>query len=136
MKQREEALVPSTSSPDYALVRSRLSQVRKRQGMSLRSVAEETGISAATLSRLEAGRGTPDLETLDKLADWMGLSRGDVYRTTPDDPLDTIAAIEVHLRADPRLDPRTAAALVDGFRTMYERFTEDEAQGPISRETP
>jgi len=119
--------------PDYALVRSRLSQTRKREGMALRAVADATDISAATLSRFEAQKGNPDLATLDKLIDWLGLSRADVYGAATDEPVDTMHAVAVHLRADPKLDPRTAEALVEGFRTMYDRFTEDDSHGPVSR---
>lgn len=119
--------------PDYALVRSRLAQIRKREGMGLRSIADATGISAATLSRFLAKKGNPDLATLDKLIDWLGLSRADVYAVSADEPIDTMHAVAVHLRADPKLDPRTAEALVEGFRTMYERFTQDELHRPVSR---
>ena len=120
--------------PDYALVRSRLSQVRKHNGMSLRAVAEATGISAATLSRFESSKGNPDLATLDKLADWLQLSRSEVFQAAREESLGTMGAIEVLLRADPKLDPRTAQALVEGFRIMYERFTQDEPHGTVSRD--
>lgn len=119
------------AGPDYALVRRRLSQIRKRQDLSLRVVAEASGISAATLSRFESGKGNPDLATLDKLADWLKLERVDVFRAASDEPLDTIGAVEVHLRADPKLDPKTAQALAAGFRIMYERFTEDDPHGEV-----
>jgi transcriptional regulator with XRE-family HTH domain len=120
--------------PDYALVRSRLSQARKREGMALRVVAEATDISAATLSRFEGEKGNPDLATLDKLIGWLGLSPADVYRTPSDDPTNTMDAIAVHLRADPKLDPRTAEALVEGFKTMYGHFTDDEPSDAVSRD--
>lgn len=127
--------MPSMAGPDYALVRSRLSQIRKRQALSLRAVAEATKISAATLSRFESGKGNPDLDTLDKLADWLKLERADVFRTAGEGPpLDTMGALEVHLRADPKLDPKTAQALAEGFRIMYERFTEDDPHGPLPRD--
>ena len=119
--------------PDYALVRRRLSQTRKREDMSLRAVAEATDISAATLSRFEAQKGNPDLATLDKLIDWLELNRADVYGAPADEPVDTMHAVAVHLRADPKLDPRTADALVEGFRTMYDRFTQDDSHPPVSR---
>ena len=120
--------------PDYALVRSRLTQARKREGMALRAVAEATDISAATLSRFEGEKGNLDLATLDKLIAWLGLSPTDVYRTSANDPTNTMEAIAVHLRADPKLDPRTAEALVDGFKTMYDRFTDDEPPSAVSRD--
>jgi hypothetical protein len=45
-----------------------------------------------------------------------------------------MGAVEVHLRADPKLDPKTAQALAEGFRIMYERFTEDDPHGALPRD--
>ena len=45
-----------------------------------------------------------------------------------------LRTVEVHLRADPKLDPRTAQALAEGFRIMYERFTQDEPERPVLRD--
>lgn len=119
------------SIPDFELVRTRLTQARKHHGLSLRAVAEATDISAATLSRFESHKGNPDIETLTKLVDWLKVDRGDVFGAAPAQPVDTPQAVEVHLRADPKLDPRTAQALAEGFRTMYERFTQDEPDRPV-----
>ncbi len=44
-----------------------------RGGMTLREAQAQSGISPATLSRLELGK-TPDLETFEKLCRWTGLS--------------------------------------------------------------
>lgn len=46
----------------------RLKQLRRRRGTTLSGLAEETGISASTLSRLEAGLRRPTLEQLLPLA--------------------------------------------------------------------
>lgn len=119
------------SAPDFELVRRRLAQARKRQDLSLRAVAEGTGISAATLSRFETRKGNPDMATLSKLIDWLGLDRGAVFGAVAETPRDTPEAVEVHLRADPKLDPKTAHALAEGFRAMYEHFTQDEPDQPV-----
>ncbi|MBL8152045.1 MAG: helix-turn-helix transcriptional regulator, partial [Blastocatellia bacterium] len=46
---------------------------RKRQDekLSLRQAADATKVSAATLSRIENGVGTPDSATLARLASWL-----------------------------------------------------------------
>jgi len=44
---------------------------REQQGMSLRDVAEETGVSASTLSRIENGTGKPDADNIARLAAWL-----------------------------------------------------------------
>lgn len=107
---------------------------RKRQedGLSLREVSAATGVSAATLSRIENGKGIPDSTTLARLAGWLGipldrLMKGallpadpeiseTVYReSTPD-------ILEAHLRADPSLTPEAARALSELLRVAYNQF--------------
>jgi len=131
----KEAPLPERSIPDFELVRARLAQARKdpSHALSLRAVAEETGISAATLSRFETGKGNPDLETLSKLVDWLGLDRADVFSAPVTQPMNTPEFVEVHLRADPKLDVRTAQALAEGFRIMYERLTQHEPERPLPK---
>src|SRR6185369_2029706 len=48
---------------------------RKREAdrLSLRAVAKQTQVSASTLSRIENGTGTPDAQTLARLAKWLNL---------------------------------------------------------------
>src|SRR2546428_5612723 len=46
---------------------------REQQGMSLRDVAEETGVSASTLSRIENGMGKPDADNIARLAAWLDM---------------------------------------------------------------
>lgn len=128
--------MPSTPTPNFDLVRARLVQTRKAKDLSLRAAADEARVSAATLSRFESKKGNPDLDTLSKLAMWLGLDRSAVFRTSKgaEDEmadLDTPAKVAVHLRADPKLDPRTANALALGFQALYEQFTDDGAQRPI-----
>lgn len=72
-----------------AEVPARLRMVRTRRGMTLVEVAEQTGISKSTLSRLETGRRRPTLEIL------LALSLA--YRVPLDD---LVAAPEV---GDPRV---------------------------------
>ena len=55
----------------------RLREVRKRRGLTLSDVAEATGLSTSTLSRLESGQRRPTLDVLLPLAQ--------VYRVALDD---------------------------------------------------
>ena len=109
---------------------------RKREelGLSLRDVADETGVSASTLSRIENGTGKPDADNIARLTGWlqmpmervMGAHTGDnteegpvVYfphEATPD-------IVEAHLRADRNLNPETAKALSELFRVAYAQFS-------------
>src|SRR6266436_4399553 len=44
---------------------------REQQGLSLRDVAEETSVSASTLSRIENGTGKPDADNIARLTTWL-----------------------------------------------------------------
>jgi transcriptional regulator with XRE-family HTH domain len=82
---------PAGTAVDRALagVPSRLKAVRTRRGMTLMKVAEQTGISKSTLSRLETGQRRPTLELL--------LALSVTYRVPLDD---LVGAPEV---GDPRI---------------------------------
>ena len=60
----------TSAIPDVlAQVGPRLKRLRTRRGMTLTSVAAQTGISKSTLSRLESGQRKPSLELLLPLAE-------------------------------------------------------------------
>ena len=109
---------------------------REEMGLSLRDVADETGVSASTLSRIENGTGKPDADNIARLTGWlnmpmervMGAPRPDMesaataavhyfpQEATPD-------IVEAHLRADRNLTPETAKALSELFRVAYAQFS-------------
>jgi DNA-binding XRE family transcriptional regulator len=107
---------------------------REELGMSLRDVADETKVSASTLSRIENGTGKPDADNIARLTAWLDMpverimgglhADGDgnkpvVYfphEATPD-------IVEAHLRADRNLTPETAKALAEMFRVAYAQFS-------------
>lgn len=114
---------------------------RREQGYGLRAAAEESGLSPSTLSRLERGASAslPDADTLTKLAAWLGVPIGRLLsenepqggQETPD--LTTPEVVEVHLRADKRLSPKTAQALARMFRLLYDQFAEAEGRPPAKQ---
>jgi transcriptional regulator with XRE-family HTH domain len=73
-------------------VAERLRDLRRRRGLTLTELAEQTGFSLSTLSRLESGRRRPTLDLL------LPLAR--IYETTLDDLVGRPAP------EDPRVDPR------------------------------
>ncbi|OLE53904.1 MAG: hypothetical protein AUG51_10595 [Acidobacteria bacterium 13_1_20CM_3_53_8] len=107
---------------------------REEQGLSLRDVADETGVSASTLSRIENGTGKPDADNIARLTEWLNMpmervmgrhdagseeSRAVVY--FPQESMPEI--VEAHLRADRNLTPDTAKALSELFRVAYAQFS-------------
>lgn len=114
---------------DVAWLGMRLHRIRKQRGLTLQKVADKTGITVATLSRIERG-GAKSLEssTLIALSQWMGIpaeklagkakpvtNRHTSAEETPD-------IVELHLRADKNLTKETATALASLFRTAYEHY--------------
>ncbi|MFN2483167.1 MAG: helix-turn-helix domain-containing protein, partial [Pyrinomonadaceae bacterium] len=96
---------------------------RKREELqlSLRDVADETKVSASTLSRIENGTGKPDADNIARLTAWLempverimsGREQGDesaqavVYFPQESTP----SIVEAHLRADRNLSEETARA--------------------------
>lgn len=55
-----------------AMFQRRNQGARRYPTISLRCVADEIGVSAATISRIERGK-TPDLETYAKICTWLGV---------------------------------------------------------------
>lgn len=106
---------------------------RREKGLGLRAAAQETGVSASTLSRLErsAPSSLPDTETLTKLANWLNISFDELLVTNKlnseeDTPQpSTPEIIEVHLRADKNLSPDTAKTLAEMFKMLYNQMTKN-----------
>jgi len=109
---------------------------REEMGLSLRDVADETGVSASTLSRIENGTGKPDADNIARLTGWlnmpmervMGAHTGHVAGDAdspvvyfPQEAMPDI--VEAHLRADRNLTPETAKALSELFRVAYAQFS-------------
>ena len=103
----------------------RLREIRKSRGKTLQDVFRDTKVSVPTLSRIERGEANEiGSETLASLADWMNLTIDTFYlaptrsavRSTPD-------FVELHLRADKKLNPKTAEALSRTFRLLYEQLS-------------
>src|SRR5947208_8432758 len=107
---------------------------REQQGMSLRDVAEETGVSASTLSRIENGTGKPDADNIARLAAWLDMPiervmHGGHRSATDPKPVvyypheSTPEIVEAHLRADRQLSPETAKTSSAPFRVSYNQFS-------------
>lgn len=121
-----------TESKNLARLGEIIKAKRQEAGLGLRAAADESGISASTLSRLERGIGAaPDAETITKLSEWLKASVDDLLfggetKFKELEELSTPEIIAIHLRADKNLSPETAAALADLFRAAYKQLAKGE----------
>jgi transcriptional regulator with XRE-family HTH domain len=125
------------SGVNTAELGSAIRRRREQQGLSLRDVADETGVSASTLSRIENGTGKPDADNIARLAAWLDMPIERVmhhggHATSDPKPVvyypheSTPEIVEAHLRADKHLTPQTAKALSELFRVAYAQFSNPE----------
>lgn len=103
-----------------------LDSQRQSRRMTWKQVAEESGISASTLTRMAQGR-RPDVDSMAALSIWSGLNvdsfiKHDRSDRSESDPLATITA---YLRADPHLTPQSAAAIEAVVKAAYEKLRKD-----------
>jgi transcriptional regulator with XRE-family HTH domain len=104
---------------------------REELKMSLRDVADEIGVSASTLSRIENGTGKPDADNIARITRWLDMpvdrvmsnQRSDVEAVVYYPHEATPEIVEAHLRADRNLSPETAKALSELFRVAYQQFS-------------
>jgi transcriptional regulator with XRE-family HTH domain len=109
---------------------------RRSKKLSIREAAEEVGVSAPTISRVERGH-LPERENLLRLARWAGVRidpvlhdkasrRRNVVVHAPD--ASTVEAVELHLRADKNLSRDDAEALSEMFRLAYDALSAKEVR--------
>jgi transcriptional regulator with XRE-family HTH domain len=107
---------------------------REELGLSLRDVANETSVSASTLSRIENGTGKPDADNIARLTGWLDVPMERILsgRDPKAEPTEAVVyypqeptpeIVEAHLRADKNLTPETASALSELFRVAYTQFS-------------
>ena len=117
---------------------------REEQALSLRDVADETGVSASTLSRIENGTGKPDADNIARLTSWLDVPMERIMGGRKNDKEDVQAVVfyphesmpeivEAHLRADRNLTPETAKALSEMFRVAYQQFSHPGREAPKRR---
>jgi transcriptional regulator with XRE-family HTH domain len=107
---------------------------REELGLSLRDVADVTGVSASTLSRIENGTGKPDADNIARLTGWLDMPMDRIMNKQSSSSNEvepviyypheaTPEIVEAHLRADKNLSPETANALSELFRVAYKQFS-------------
>lgn len=114
---------------DAVWLGEKLRAEREKKRLTLKDVADETGVSVPTLSRIERGAAKGlSSDTYVVLSRWVGVDPA----ATPEGPSPVNAlpdVVELHLRADRNLDKKTADALATLFRTAYDTLSKKGQRG-------
>ena len=71
--------MPAEKDAKSVEVGPRLRELREARQMSMRSLAQRSGLSANALSMIERGRASPSVSTLSKLADALGIAVSEFF---------------------------------------------------------
>ena len=103
-----------------------LDSVRVVRGLTWKNVADQSGVSASTLTRLSQGK-RPDVDSLSALVRWSGLTADDYMPPArPTEPPEPLAEITSVLYSDNSLSTGDRDAMIDIIRTTYMRLRDRE----------
>lgn len=97
---------------------------RGSRHLNWKQVAEESGVSASTLTRLAQDK-KPDVDSMSALISWSGLDPSHFIRTSKPTEASTFSQSLALLRSDPHLRPESAAMLEDMLKAAYERLRKE-----------
>lgn len=83
-------MVAPTAEETIALVGARIRQYRVSQSLTLKEVADRTGVSVSMLSMLERGLATASVGTLVSVASALGVHMYDLFDRGPNDPISPV----------------------------------------------
>jgi transcriptional regulator with XRE-family HTH domain len=113
----------------------RIRQLRKERGLSQAKLAVMADMDPATLNRLERGTGNPNLKTLERVADTLGVKVEDFFREQvrplaeePSEP--KVVTGSMHAK----VDARTFEILVTALTGEVYEVIDGLADGELSRE--
>ena len=114
--------MPKKGQFDAEAFYAALDATRQARKLTWKSVAQESGVSASTLTRMAQGR-RPDVNGLAALCSWAGLDAGDFVITgeNKEEP-EPLAMISTYLRSDQNLTPEAAIALEELIKATYARL--------------
>lgn len=91
-------------------------------GLTLRQAAEQCGITASTLSRIERGVGDPDTLTMRRLSEWAGVPL-ELALDMPA-PQQSFGELLAFIATDGNIAPRYREQLQEIVATAYRVFRE------------
>ena len=108
-----------------------LDEIRRNKGLSWKKLADQTKVSASTLTRMGQGKH-PDADSLTMLSAWSSMNPADFV--TDEDmkshERESLPKLMALLRADTSLSPEAIAAIQDVLNGAYRRYgqkTEEES---------
>ncbi len=117
-----------TARFDVAALHAALDAQRRSRHITWKNVADESGVSASTLTRLSQGR-QPDVNSLAALTAWLGISADNFMRSERVErfgaptPLAQISSI---IHRDPNLNTEGVVALEEMIKAAYARLRTDK----------
>lgn len=96
---------------------------RRQKRLSLRDLADQTGVSFNTLSRVERGH-VPDLRNLRRIANWLDVPVEMFIE--PAEGASTPEVIARHLTSDQRLSPEAATKITQLVEDMYHQLVSEQ----------
>ena len=96
---------------------------RGSRKLNWKQVAEQSGVSASTLTRLAQDK-KPDVDSMSALISWSGLDPSGFIRSAKPAQASSFSKSLALLRSDPHLRPESAAMLEDMLTAAYERLRE------------
>jgi len=112
----------------------------RRGGRGLREVAQEIGISPATLTRIEAGK-LPDILTFRKISQWLKIDPAELLGIPVMDGANTNSSAErppetaVHFKADQALPADAARDLAELISYAHKELARRIREGRVNVST-
>ncbi|AEH45105.1 helix-turn-helix domain protein [Thermodesulfatator indicus DSM 15286] len=107
------------------IVGKRLKSLRQGKGLSLSSLAKKAGISKATLSILEEGKGNPTISTLWALADALEVPFGKLIDALDEDQSSTVGEKGISVRL---IEHTEGPPPIDAYHMVFEPQSSREAE--------
>jgi transcriptional regulator with XRE-family HTH domain len=101
----------------------RIKELREEQGLSMRKLAERSGLSQAFISSIEAGQKQPTLDSLLKLSSGLGISLIDLLGGDP-----VTASLPPHLNDLLNNARQLTPAQIDALNQFIRIITEKKSE--------
>lgn len=127
--------VPEGADETIARVGARIRSLRSRQDLTLREVADRTGVSVSMLSMLERGVATASVGTLVSVASALGVHMYDLFdhpaggKVSPLTPLEDQTVMQTHEGATRRVAHHDVTA---GLELAVNTYDAGGSSGPVA----